>query len=87
MISKRQINIYLKYNADGDGFARCATKSEKRILIDDVWSLLDDIVFDLHLLKSGLASKEYSKSIVDKLEKYIGDESLIKILSDYSSKG
>lgn len=85
MITKDQIDIFLKYNGDADGFARCATNPEKNIMTDKIWSLIDGLVFDLHLLNSNLASKENTKSIADKLEKYIGDESLIKSLADFAS--
>lgn len=85
MISEEQVKIYLKYNADADQFARSATKSEKSVLIDDVWLLLNDIVFDLHLINSNLASKEKAKSITESLEKLIGEEFLIKKLSDFAS--
>lgn len=84
MITKEQIDIFLKYNGDTDGFARCATNPEKNIMTDKIWSLIDDIVFDLHLLNSNLVSKENAKSIADKLEKYIGDESLLKLLTDFA---
>lgn len=84
MITKDQIAIFLKYNGDGDGFVRCATNSEKHIMTSEIWSLIDDIVFDLHLLNSNLASKETAKSITDKLERHLGDGSLIKLLTDFT---
>lgn len=84
MITKKQILIYIKYDGESDGFTKCATKSERSELTDDEWLLLDDIVFDLHLLNPSLASKENAKSITDKLEKHIWDKSLIKLLADFA---
>lgn len=84
MITKDQIDIFLKYNGDADGFSRCATNLEKDTMTDKIWLLIDDIVFDLHLLNSNLALKENAKSITDKLEKHIGDKSLIKLLADFA---
>ena len=86
MITKKQILIYIKYDGDSDGFARCATKSERNTLTDDIWLLLDGIVFDLHLINSNLASKENADRISSKLGKTLNDDSLVKILSDYSNK-
>ena len=86
MITKEQIDIFLKYNGDADGFARCATNLEKDEMTDKIWSLIDNIVFDLYLLNSNLASKEMAKSITDKLEKHIGNKSLIKLLTDFTAR-
>lgn len=86
MITKDQIDIFLKYNGDADGFSRCATNLEKDEMPDKIWSLIDNIVFDLYLLNSNLASKEMAKSITDKLEKHIGNKSLIKLLTDFTAR-
>lgn len=86
MINKDQIDIFLKYNGDADGFARCATNLEKDEMTDKIWSLINDIVFDLHSLNSNLVSMEKAKSITDELEKHIGNKSRIKLLADFATR-
>lgn len=53
-------------------------------MTDKIWSLINDIVFDLHSLNSNLVSEEKAKSITDKLERHLGDGSLIKLLTDFT---
>lgn len=83
MITKEQIDIFLKYNGDVDGFVRCDTNLEKGAMTDEIWSLIDNIVFDLHLLNSNLASKEKNNLITESLENHIDNEFFIELLIDF----
>jgi len=68
MITKIKIKLYNKYDGDVDRWARNNSKRELSIMSDDDWFLIDGFVQDLTLVKNGLASSEFSKSLTDRLE-------------------
>ncbi len=80
MITKAKIIIYLKYR-DADIFARCGTLEEKEILNDNDWKLIDDLIQDIHFLKSNLLSSEMKRRIEIRIEEYSeGDKNIFEKL-------
>jgi len=82
MITLSHIEIYRKYNHDGDGFVRCATQEEKTIMDYKHWSLIDSLVQDLYLIKKGLASDSFIKSTDEKLSENCDGQQTIQALKE-----
>jgi hypothetical protein len=84
MITKDKIQIYKNYGGDVDGWARVGSKKEKELMNDEDWFLIEDLLQDLSLLKSGNSSKEYNAKISEKLKEKYSDEETIKQLKELS---
>lgn len=82
MITLRHIEIYKKYNGDGDGFVRCATQEEKSIMDYKYWSLIDNLVQDISFIKKGITSDTFIISLVERLKENCDNEETIKVLKE-----
>ncbi len=80
MITLNHINIYRKYNGDGDGFIRCATSEEKAVMDYKHWSLIASLVQDIFFIKKGLASDAFVKMTYEKLNNSCeGEETIAQL--------
>jgi len=80
MITKQKIEIYLKYQ-DANYFARSGSTEDKKIMSDNDWGLIDNLIQDIHLLKNNLVSINMKKRIEREIQEYTeGDSELAKIL-------
>ena len=64
MLSIRHLEVYDSFHGDIDGWARSGDTS---IINDADWYLIDELLQDLNMLKSGFASKSLEATIRDKL--------------------
>lgn len=78
MISIEKINIYKKYNGDIDAWARVGKKRERAVMSDTDWSLIDEFVQNLEMLKKGLVSKNFEIQAYEKLDELCENEEAIK---------
>lgn len=62
-----QVNIYNKYGGLIDGFLRITNPSDKHLMSDNDWSLIDGFEQDIKLISMKLASKSYTKTFFKKL--------------------
>lgn len=67
MINRDKIKIYRKYNADIDLWARIGTRKDKSIMVDSDWYIIDSLLQDLSLVKRGLTSLQFNKTLKSKL--------------------
>ena len=77
MITKDKINIYLKYNADIDSWARYGTKSDKNVLKDDDWYTIDKLIQNATLLKNNLASEKFKDKLNEEINNSCHDKTVI----------
>ncbi|SEA68464.1 hypothetical protein SAMN05192529_1492 [Arachidicoccus rhizosphaerae] len=82
MITLKHIEIYKSYNGDGEGFVRCATPEEKAIMDYKRWSLIESLIQDISLIKKGLASEAYIKTIDERLKENCDSKETIQSLRD-----
>ena len=85
MITLRHIKIYKSFMGDGDGFIRSATKEEKAYMDYEHWSKIDDLIQDIRIINSGLASKDYAEVVYKKTQKYCDSEETIKQLEQLAN--
>lgn len=82
MVNKDQIDIYIRYAGDSEGFARCATDSEMEILPSDTWAFLDSVVNDIVLIENGVSSAKLELTIAERIKENIQD-AYLQILIDF----
>jgi len=63
MITKAKLEIYIKYKGDGDMFVRCKTKSERELIDNNDFGIIDDLLQNIEIVDNGLASQFF----IDKL--------------------
>jgi hypothetical protein len=80
MLTIKHIELYKSYNGDGDGFVRCASDEEKAYMTYKDWSLIDDFIQDIYLVKKGLASKYFSDNLCEKMQKKCDSQETINKL-------
>lgn len=71
MITKDKIKIYKKFNGDLDYFARVCSPKDKKLMKDEDWFLIDDIIQDIKLIRKGLTSVDYENKINQKIKEKI----------------
>ena len=87
MLTKNKLKIYSQYNGDCDDWARSATKKQKDIINDIDWSMIDGLLQDITIIKSGLASKEYLEKTDRKIKDNCDCEETIKLLKRFAEQG
>lgn len=85
MITKEKINIYKRYNGDGDAFIRGAKKKEKMMMGYDDWRMIDDFVQDIILIKGKLTSDSYKADVINRMNEFCENEATIKELWEMES--
>lgn len=86
MITLRHIEIYKKYNGDGDGFTRCATFEEKAFMDYKYWSIIENFMQDLIIIKNGLASNTFILSTNKKMEEIFDNKETIDTLKKMANQ-
>ena len=76
MINKQKIEIFKKYGGDIDGFSRFGKKREKDIFSDEEWSVIDNVLQDLKMIKNGLCSTDYKNKTERTLNQQFDKESI-----------
>ncbi len=82
MLTKDKVNIYKSFKGDIDGWARAGTAEQKAEMKDKDWSLIEGFLQDIRLVKNGLASEVYMKSIDERLQETCDNEDTIKELKE-----
>ncbi|WP_213522179.1 hypothetical protein [Nonlabens sp.] len=68
---------YLKVGGDVDHLQRMGTPEEKTLENQKIMGVMDELIYELKLLKGKLASTEYVKEIEFKLKNLCTDEAVI----------
>lgn len=80
MITLRHIKIYELYKGDGDGFVRCATPEEKAIMGYKHWTLINNLIQDINIVKRGLASDSFTRTLNERLKEECDSEETVEAL-------
>ncbi|MBV4360603.1 hypothetical protein [Pinibacter aurantiacus] len=80
MITLNHIEIYKSYSGDGDGFVRFTTARQKAIMDYKHWALVESLIQDIRLVKNGLASEIYMKTVNERLQENCDNEETIREL-------
>ena len=77
MITIDKLNIYKKYQGDGDAFNRVGTKKEKGIINYSDWKCIEDLLQDICFVKKGFASKPLEEKLMEKLKNSCENQNVI----------
>ena len=87
MITAKKLSIYKKYDGDIDSWARSGRKSEQMEMEDADWYLIESLLQDLKLVSKGLASKDYSEALQDRIQSNCSDTEAIEKLKSLIGEG
>jgi len=82
MITREKLEIFNKYNGDGDLFLRCSTKLEQDYFGPTEWITIDELLHDVELIKSELTSPEYRGIALEKIKKNTDEETFHFLIND-----
>ena len=68
MLTLEQVELYERYNGNGDSFSRFAKKEEDMIISDENWRILDDFVQDIIFIRKEITSESYIKNVIKRLK-------------------
>ncbi|MFT3705431.1 MAG: hypothetical protein QM802_23890 [Agriterribacter sp.] len=86
MLSREKIEIYKRCNGDGDAWAMSSRGKEKSLIDDSDWSLIDNFIQDIKLIKNGLAADSYAKDVQQRLKTHCDNEQIIEELYKLTEK-
>ena len=85
LITSDRLRIYRSYHGDIDGILRNNNNQELKLFgaeIDVIWSMIDNKVQDLEIIKKGLVSKEYESRTLTQLKEICDREALELLLTE-----
>ena len=69
MISSKKIKIYSKYQGNIDDWARSVSRREYKVLSDEDWFLIEELIQNLEVIEKGLTSEDFKDKVLKKLQK------------------
>ena len=79
MITKEKIEIDNRYGGDVDAFVY-ATKKQKKIMSDNDFFIIRTLTQNIHIIRNGLASKEFEQGVDKTLREECASEEVIEQL-------
>ena len=76
MITIEKIEIYKRFSGDIDGFSRIGSQKDKEKINENDWSILDEFIQDLELIKKGLASEEFKEKTNEKINELVNNDAI-----------
>ena len=86
MITKEKLEIYSKYGGIIDGLSHVGTEEQKKLFSDDDWSIIDDFVQDIIIVKNKLASTGYAENLQNRLIENCSSKEVIDLLMQIADK-
>lgn len=68
MITTEKLKIFDKYKGDIDAFARIGRETEKTVLTDNDWQLIDSFKQDIELINNGLSSSDFNSKTIAQIK-------------------
>lgn len=68
MITTEKLKIFDKYKGDIDAFARIGRETEKTVLTDNDWQLIDSFKQDIELINKGLSSSNFNSKTIAQIK-------------------
>lgn len=68
MITTEKLKIFDKYKGDIDAFARIGRETEKTVLTDNDWQLIDSFKQDIELINKGLSSSDFNLKTIAQIK-------------------
>lgn len=68
MITTEKLKIFDKYKGDIDAFARIGRETEKTVLTDNDWQLIDSFKQNIELINKGLSSSDFNSKTIAQIK-------------------
>jgi hypothetical protein len=79
-VTDQQLDVYLRYSGDSDGWARCGSDEEKSRIDDAQWAAIDFLRLELGLLKREQLSPAAKQKLLDSLANRVADGNVVRRL-------
>jgi len=63
MLTREKLRVYNRFGGDIDGWARAPKTDDTSGMTDDDWRLICELLQALHIVRSGQASPEFTRSV------------------------
>lgn len=80
MITIEKLDIYKKYQGDGDAFCRVGKKEEKSTINYSDWKRIEEFLQDISIVKNGYASKPFEVELKEILNISCENQKVINAL-------
>ncbi|RJP74277.1 MAG: hypothetical protein C4539_00535 [Ignavibacteriales bacterium] len=80
MVTKEQIDLFIKYDGDLDTFLRIRSINDRKILDEDTFRRIDLIVQEIIRMENGVLESKYLEKIQTDLKDNEIDAKIIEIL-------
>jgi hypothetical protein len=67
MITVEKLKLYQYYDGDIDAFGH-GTKRDRKMINDNEFTVIEHLIQDIKLVQKGLASSDYEKELIERLE-------------------
>lgn len=73
MLSSEKVEIFKSYKGYFDGY-HIQSSGKGKIISDDEWFLLNNLIQDIYLIRTGMAAKSFENSVNEQLSKICDSE-------------
>jgi len=80
-ITPAELDVYLKFGGDSDGFARLASPAERALVDGAQWARIEQLRLELGLLVRGQLSDGAQRRLRESLPARAADESVVRRLA------
>lgn len=84
MITYKKLNLYKKYDGDGDAWVSRSWWWERNKMTAEEWALITQLISELKLVNNGLAAATFAESIETKIKENCADDETITKLKELS---
>ncbi|MBV4358924.1 hypothetical protein KTO63_17285 [Parasegetibacter sp. MAH-26] len=82
MLTIEKIEIFKRFNGDVDAFGRLGNERMKQTIGDSDFYLIEGFVQDYYLIRSNLASQEYSDMFFAKIKSSFVSDEIPQVLAE-----
>jgi len=82
MITDEKLTVYQRFGGDMDGWVRAATPFERKLMSDEDWADISEILLRLAIVKSGRAADVYDAETKRIIAAKVENEGVAKRLNE-----
>jgi len=86
MITSEKVKIFASWKGDGDMFARSGSRSDKEVINDAEWSLIERMLEDQVVIKRNLGSAERVANAKERFRRHCENEEVIEHIGKLAEK-
>jgi len=79
MLTSEKVEIFKSYKGYCDGY-HFQSNGQLKVISDDEWFLLSNLVQDIYLIRKGLSAKSFENSVNEQLSKNCDTQATINLI-------